>query len=77
MKANLNESYKKLNDICKNNNLKQRIFIESKNIEYLKKRERNGFLISYWVPNYHFFGSLISSFQVQKNLKEYKPCNFL
>ena len=71
--SNLIESYKKLNDICKNSNLKQRIFIESKNIKYLNFFQQNGFLISYWVPNYHFFGSLISSFQVQKNLKEYKP----
>lgn len=77
---NFKQSYKKLNEICKNKNLKERVFVESKNMDLLNYFQINGFSVSYWVPNYNFFGSLITSFQVRMNLLKYQPdaisCNF-
>ena len=64
----------------KNKNLKERVFVESKNMDLLNYFQINGFSVSYWVPNYHFFGSLTTSFQVRMNLLKYQPdaisCNF-
>jgi len=77
---NFKESYKKLKEICANKNLKERVFVESKNMDLLNYFQINGFSVSYWVPNYHFFGSLTTSFQVRMNLLKYQPdaisCNF-
>ncbi len=77
---NFKESYKKLKEICANKNLKERVFVESKNMDLLNYFQINGFSVSYWVPNYNFFGSLITSFQVRMNLLKYQPdaisCNF-
>ena len=47
--------------------------VESKKIETLHKFKENGFAISYWLPNYHFFGVLSSSFMIKNNIIKYKP----
>ena len=77
---NYKESSQKLSDICNQYKIKDRIFIESKNMMLLNSFQGLGFSVSYWVPNYHFIGSVISSFKVRNNIIKYNPnaisCDF-
>jgi len=71
--TNLKPALIRLNKIVVKYQLKDKIIIESKNIELLNEFKVNGFHISYWLPNYHFLGSIFSSFSIRKNLLKYKP----
>jgi len=77
---NYKASSQKISEICLQYNMKDKIFIESKNMMLLHSFQELGFSVSYWVPNYHFFGSIVSSFKVRNNIIEYNPnaisCDF-
>ena len=77
---NYKASSQKISEICLQYNMKDKIFIESKNMMLLHSFQELGFSVSYWVPNYHFFGSVISSFKVRNNIIKYNPnaisCDF-
>lgn len=70
---NVEESVLLLKRITEQHPLSNNIIVESKKIEILHKFKENGFAISYWLPNYHFFGVLSSSFMIKNNIIKYKP----
>lgn len=70
---NVEESMLLLKRITTHYQLRDNIIVESKKIEILHKFKENGFAISYWLPNYHFFGVLSSSFMIKNNIIKYKP----
>lgn len=70
---NVEESLLLLKRITEQYQLRDNIIVESKKIETLHEFKENGFAISYWLPNYHFFGVLSSSCMIKNNIIKYKP----
>ena len=62
-----------LDYLCNKYNIKERIIIESKNIAVLKRYKESDYFISYWLPNYHLFGSIFSIFDVKSNILKVIP----
>jgi hypothetical protein len=62
-----------LDYLCNKYNIKERIIIESKNIAVLKRYKESDYFISYWLPNYHLFGSIFSIFDVRSNILKVIP----
>ena len=78
--VNMNESLSQLTKVVEKYNIKGNIIVESKEIDVLIKFKNNNFAISYWLPDFHFFGVLTSSFIVRSNIIKYRPtalsCDF-
>lgn len=62
-----------LDYLCNKYKVKDRIIIESKNIAVLKKYKESDYFVSYWLPNYHFSGSIFSVFEVRNNILKVRP----
>jgi len=61
-KKNSNKSIELLNSIFINENSKNDVIVESKNIVQLSKLKNHGFFISYWVESFHFINSLLQKY---------------
>ena len=72
-KDNVNSSVNLLNTLSDKYNLKSEMIIESKKIELLSKFKEKGFHTSYWLPDYHFFNSLLNINKIKKNILKYEP----
>ena len=72
-KKNSNKSVELLNSIFINENSKNDVIIESKNIVQLSKFKDKGFFICYWVESFHFIKSFYSVFEVKKNIEIFSP----
>ena len=72
-KKNSNKSIELLNSIFIDENSKNDVIIESKNIVQLSKFKDKGFFISYWVESFHFIKSFYSVFEVKKNIEIFSP----
>lgn len=71
--ANVISVINRLDLITKENFLKDRIIIESKDIEILYQLKESGFKISYWLPPFHFFNSIFQVYEIRDNLEYYAP----
>ena len=72
-KINANKSIELLNSIFIDENSKNDVIIESKNIVQLSKLKNHGFFISYWVESFHFIKSFYSVFEVKENIEAFVP----
>jgi hypothetical protein len=70
---NANKSIELLNSIFIDENSKNDMIVESKNIIQLSKFKNHGFFISYWVESFHFIKSFYSVFEVKKNIEIFSP----
>ena len=70
---NVDSSLSLLNRLCDNYKIESNLIIESKDIVLLDKFKNNGFYISYWLPNFHFIGSVFNILEVKNNLLKYQP----
>ena len=70
---NVNPSIQLLNTLTKKYNLKAEMIIESNEIELLSKFKEEGFYTSYWLPNYHFFNSILNINKIKRNILNYEP----
>lgn len=72
-KKNVNKSIELLNSIFIDENSKNDVIVESKNIVQLSKFKNQGFFISYWVESFHFINSFYSVFEVKENIEAFVP----
>ena len=70
---NVNKSIQLLNSIFIDENSKNDVIVESKNIIQLSKFKNHSFFISYWVESFHFIKSLYSVFEVKNNIETFSP----
>ncbi len=72
-KENINAIINRLDFITSNNNLKNQIIIESKNIAVLSKLKEKDYKISYWLPSFNIITSIINILAIKNNIIKYKP----
>ena len=63
----------RLDLITQENFLKDRMIIESKDIELLYQLKESGYKISYWLPSFHFLYSIFQVYEIKDNLEYYAP----
>ena len=74
--ANVLSVINRLDFITRQNFLKDRIIIESKDIELLYQLKVSGYKISYWLPSFHFLNSIFQVYEIRDDLKYYSPDAF-
>lgn len=72
-KNNVTDALSLLDTLTSKYSIKADVIIESKNIELLYSFKKNGFSISYWLPDFHVIKSIFQINNTVKNIKKFKP----
>ena len=72
-KNNVTDALSLLDTLTSKYSIKADVIIESKNIELLYSFKKNGFSISYWLPDFHVIKSVFQINNTVKNIEKFKP----
>ena len=72
-KNNVSDAVSLLDTLTSKYSIKADVIIESKNIELLFSFKKNGFNISYWLPEFHVIKSIFQIKNTVKNIEKFKP----